>query len=264
MRAYWKGTLGVGLVNIPVGLYCVLDSADKLSTHFRRASDHSRVKYNRVAETTGDDVSPDEVIRCVEWQQREVLLTPDEWKTLQIDGPQVIDIKEFVDQADFESVFSGPKYYVAPERGSDSSFVVLREALNRTCKVGVGTVIIRKREHVAAVKACRKLLLLELLHYADELADPTPIEPDEHSIEPAQVDMAVSLIREMSGPWELSKYRDKRREALVRLLEQKLAHGQVAGHQATLKNGTTTFDLTAHLEASLNAIARKRKMGNAQ
>src|SRR3954451_5291522 len=201
MRAIWKGAISFGLVNIPVGLYSATRSGNDVKFHMLRKSDLSPVKYKRVAEADGKEVPWENIVKGYEYQKGDyVVLDEEDFKRVQITSNQTVDIKEFVDLNEIDPMFFDQPYFLAPEKGGAKAYVILREALKRTQKVGIAKVVIKTREHLAAVKPLENALVLELIHFADELAD-----PEELQLNPAkevgqkELTMAQSLFDNMSG-----------------------------------------------------------------
>src|SRR4051794_39473597 len=226
MRAIWKGSISFGLVNIPVGLYSATRSGEEVKFHMLRKSDHSPIKYKRVAEADGKEVPWENIVKGYEYEKGEfVVLDDEDFERVKIASNQTVDIKEFVKLDEIDPMFFDQPYYLAPEKGGDKAYTLLREALARSGKVGIAKVVIKTREHLAAVKPAGKALVLELMHFADELADATELKLPDAEVGKKEMTMAESLIDQMSGKWEAENYRDEYREALVKLIEEKVATG---------------------------------------
>lgn len=163
-------------------------------------------------------------------------------------------------------MFFDQPYFLAPEKGGDKAYALLRDALEKSGKVGIAKVVIKTREHLAALKPLGKALVLELMHFPDELADPAELNlPDAHG-NPKEMAMAEQLISTMEEEWEPSKWNDDYREELLKLIEEKVAGKEVSTKKAPRK-ATNTVDLVAILQQSLNAHAKapaKAKKAKAQ
>src|SRR5262245_41699671 len=172
MRAIWKGAISFGLVNIPVGLYPATRAGNELKFRLLRTSDLSPIKYKRVAETDSKEVAWEDIVKGFEHQKGEfVVLEEEDFKRVQITSNQTVDIREFVDLDQIDPMFFDQPYFLAPEKGGANAYGILREALKRTEKVGIAKVVIKTREHLAAVKPLGDALVLELMHFSDEVAD---------------------------------------------------------------------------------------------
>jgi DNA end-binding protein Ku len=182
-------------------------------------------------------------------------VTQDDLNKVNVASNQTVDIREFVDLADIDPMFFDQPYFLAPEKGGDKAYSLLREALAKSGKVGIAKVVIKTREHLAAVKPLGKALVLELMHFADELADPNELNLPSSEPGKKELTMAEQLINSMAEKWEPTKWKDEYREALVKLIEEKVAAGgkEVAAPHAPKRKATNVVDLVAVLQQSLDA-----------
>src|ERR1044071_4734772 len=214
MRAIWKGAISFSLVNIPISLYPATRSED-LKFRLLRKSDLSPINYKRVAEEDGKEVAWEDIVKGYEYEKGDyVVLEEADFKRAQITSNQTVDIKEFVDLSEIDPMFFDQPYFLAPEKGGAKAYVILREALKRSGKVGIAKVVIKTREHLAAVKPLGHALVLELMHFPDELADPSELQlPPAKGIGQRELSMAESLIKSMYTEWKPEQYKDEYREA---------------------------------------------------
>ncbi len=263
-RAIWKGSISFGLVNIPVGLYSATQPGNDIKLRMLRAKDQSPIKYKRVAEADEKEVPWEEIVKGYEYEKGEfVVVTEEDFDKVNVASNQTVDIREFVDLADIDPMFFEQPYFLAPEKGGDKAYALLREALEKSGKVGIAKVVIKTREHLAAVKPMGKALVLELMHFADELADPNELNLP--ALEPAkrELTMAEQLIESMSGKWKPEEWKDEYREALMHLIEEKAAAPGKAPRAAKTagRKPTNVVDLAAVLQQSLNAHAKNGAKG---
>jgi len=263
MRAIWKGAISFGLVNIPVGLYSATRSANEIKFKMLRASDLSPIKYKRVAEEDGKEVPWEQIVKGYEYEKGEyVVIGEEDFKRVEITSNQTVDIKEFVELDKMDPMFFDQPYFLGPEKGGAKAYVILREALKRSNKVGIAKVVIKTREHLAAVKPLGEALVLELMHFADELADPGELNlPPTKGIGQKELTMAESLIESMSGDWQPENYKDDYRQALMRVIEEKIkSGGKIPARKADHAKSTKVVDLVSVLQESLKqAQAGKKK-----
>jgi DNA end-binding protein Ku len=255
-RAIWKGAISFGLVNIPVGLYSATRSGNDVKFRMLRDSDQSPIKYKRVAEADEKEVPWENIVKGYEFEKGQfVIVTQDDLNKVNVASNQTVDIREFVDLKDIDPMFFDQPYFLAPEKGGDKAYSLLREALAESGKVGIAKVVIKTREHLAAVKPLGKALVLELMHFADELADPTELNLP--SVEPGKKELAMAeqLIRSMSEKWKPEKWKDEYREAVVKMIEEKVAAGgkEAATPHAPKRKATNVVDLVSVLQQSLDA-----------
>jgi DNA end-binding protein Ku len=261
MRAIWKGSISFGLVNIPVGLYSATRPANEIKFRMLRDSDQSTVKYKRVAEADEKEVPWEHIVKGFEYEKGSfVVLNDKDFERVNIKSNQTVDIKEFVDLDEIDPMFFDQPYFLAPEKGGDKAYGLLRDALKRSNKVGVAKVVIRTREHVAAVKPLGDALVLELMHFAEELADPKGLPLPSAEPGKKELAMAESLIETMSDKWDPKKYTDEYREALMGVIQEKIAAGgkELPAPKARSSKPTNVVDLVAVLQKSL---AENKKSG---
>lgn len=261
-RAIWKGSISFGLVNIPVGLYSATRAGTNIKLRMLRAKDQSPIKYKRVAEADDKEVPWDEIVKGYEYEKGAfVVVTDEDFEKVNVASNQTVDIREFVDLADIDPMFFDQPYFLAPEKGGDKAYSLLREALEKSGKVGIAKVVIKTREHLAAVKPMGKALILELMHFADELADPNELNLPTHDPAKKELTMAEQLIDSMSGDWKPEEWKDEYREALMQLIEEKVAAPGKAPSAAKAggRKPTNVVDLVTVLQESLNAHAKGKK-----
>src|SRR5712671_7011665 len=198
MRAIWKGSISFGLVNIPIALYPATRK-EELKFRLLRAKDLSPVNYKRVAEKDGKEVPWDQIVKGYEYEKgKYVVLKDEDFERVDLEATQTVDIQDFVDIDEIDPMYFYKPYYLEPQKGGDKAYVLLREALAEGRKVGIAKVIIKTRQYLAGVKALKHALVLELMHFADELLDAEKLNVPK-SLEPGkrEVDMAKALVDSM-------------------------------------------------------------------
>src|SRR5215216_3923479 len=225
-RAIWKGSISFGLVNIPIALYPAT-RREELRFRLLRKSDLSPVNYKRVAEKDGKEVSWDQIVKGYEYEKgKYVVLREEDFERVDLEATQTVDIKDFVDQEEIDPMFFYKPYYLEPQKGGDKAYALLRDALKDSNKVGIAKVVIKTRQYIAGVKPEDGALVLELMHFADELADPEKLHvPKKLEVGKREMNMAKSLIDSMSSKWQPEKYKDDYREALMDVIEEKVEAG---------------------------------------
>src|SRR6187455_500111 len=171
-RAIWKGSISFGLVNIPIALYAAT-RREELKFRLLRKADLSPVNYKRVAEKDGKEVPWDQIVKGYEYEKgKYVVLQEEDFQRVDLEATQTVDIQDFVDLEEIDPMFFYKPYYLEPQKGGDKAYTLLREALSDSGKVGIAKVVIKTRQYLAGVKALKHALVLELMHFAEELADP--------------------------------------------------------------------------------------------
>jgi DNA end-binding protein Ku len=263
MRAIWKGSISFGLVNIPIALYPATRK-EELKFRLLRGTDLSPVNYKRVAEKDGKEVPWNQIVKGYEYEKgKYVVLKDDDFQRVDLEATQTVDIQDFVDQSEIDPMFFYKPYYLEPQKGGDKAYVLLRDTLKKTGKVGIAKVVIKTRQYLAGVKAEDDVLVLELMHFAEELAEADKLNVP-RKLEPAkrEIDMATALVNSMSSKWDPTKYRDDYRDALMEVIEEKVEAGGKEIEEKPKKKAppsTKVIDLVAVLQESLNKAHEEKK-----
>lgn len=261
MRAIWKGSISFGLVNIPIALYPATRTED-LKFRLLRAKDLSPVNYKRVAEVDGKEVTWDQIVKGYEYEKGKFVVIKDEdFKRVDVEATQTVDIINFVDLEEVNPVFFHKPYYMEPQKGGDRAYVLLREALESTGKIGIAKVVIKTRQHLAALKPQEDGLMLELMHFAAELRDVEDFrQPREAKIAKKELDMAKALVESMTEKWDPEAYKDDYREALEDMIEEKVKHpDKELPKKAAKKRPSNVIDLVAVLQESMREGSKAKK-----
>jgi len=255
MRAIWKGSISFGLVNIPIALYPAT-RREELKFRLLRESDLSPVNYKRVAEKDGKEVPWNKIVKGYEYEKgRFVVLSEKDFQRVDLEATQTVDITDFVELAEIDPMYFYKPYFLEPQKGGDKAYVLLRETLEKTGKVGIAKVIIKTRQYLAGVKPLKHALVLELMHFAEELADAEKLNLPKKSAEPGkrEIDMAKTLVETMSTKWDPTKYKDEYRDALMEVIEEKVESGgkEIETKPRPKQPSSKVIDLVAVLQESL-------------
>src|SRR5471032_283970 len=195
MRSMWNGNISFGLVTIPVALYPAT-RREELSFRLLRKSDQSPVNYKRVAEADGKEVPWGEIVKGYEYEKGKfIILQEEDFKRVDLEAAaQTIDIMDFVEVGEINPMYFQKPYYLEPQKGGDKAYALLREALGDSGKIGIAKVVIRIREHLAGVKSQGDAIILEIMHFGDELVDADELKfPKKGQARAREVDMAKKL-----------------------------------------------------------------------
>ena len=262
MRAIWKGSISFGLVNIPIALYPATRK-EELSFRLLRKSDLSPVNYKRVAEKDGKEVPWDQIVKGYEYEKgKYVVLKDEDFQRVDLEATQTVDIQDFVDLDEIDPIFFYRPYYLEPQKGGDKAYVLLRDSLERKKKVGIAKVVIKTRQYLAGVKPEDSALVLELMHFADELADTSKLHlPKKVEVGKREMNMATALIDGMSSKWNPEKYKDDYREALMEVIEEKVEAGgkEIEEKPTKTPKPTKVIDLVKVLQQSLEQTGNAKK-----
>ncbi len=227
-RAYWKGQIRIALVSIPVEIYPATKSGAQIS--FRQIHEPSgkRIKYEKVVPGVGP-VDRDDIIKGFEYEKDSyVLLDQDEIDAVKLESKKTLILTQFVDASDIDVLYYEKPYYVVPADDlAEEAYVVLREALRKTKKIGVGQLAVRGQEHVVSLKPCGNGMVLETLRYADEVRKAQRYFEDIDDIKPDKelLSLAEKLIEDKAAPFEPDEYRDRYVDALKDLIAKKRKAG---------------------------------------
>ncbi|MBN7137745.1 Ku protein [Lysobacter enzymogenes] len=261
-RPIWTGTISFGLLNIPVKL---MAGERRVDLHFRMLDSRNKapVRYERVNEETGEEVPWKEIVKAFEYDKGSyVVLEPSDIQAAAPEHTETVDIDAFVPAADIGSEYYDKPYILEPGKKAEKGYVLLREVLEKTGMVGVGRVVIRTREYLAALAPKGNALVLLILRYAQELVDPEEYKLPEGGlakwkISAREVEMAQQLIESMSAAWKPESYKDDFRERLHKVIEQrvkakKVVRGKQADESKLPENAATNvIDFAELLKRSL-------------
>jgi len=254
MRPIWKGAISFGLVTIPIRLYRATRQ-EEIKFRLLRKSDLSPVNYKRVAEADGKEVPWDQIVKGYEYEKGKfVVLKDEDFQRVDIEATQTVDIIHFVELNEINPMFFYRPYHMEPEKGGDKAYLLLRDALRESGKVGIAKVVIKTRQYLAAVKPQKELMALELMHFADELVDASELHaPRATHANRQEIQMAHSLIDSMTTKWKPQEYSDDYHNALMKLIREKSRKGgkAVEFEQKKAPKPTKVIDLTEVLRQSL-------------
>jgi DNA end-binding protein Ku len=220
-HAIWNGTINFGLVTIPVKLFTAVRENE---LHFNQlhSKDKGRIHYKRVCDACGKDVPWEDIAKGYEYEKGDyIVLTDEDLKQANVEATQSIDIVQFVELTEIDPKFFEKPYYLEPEKKGRHAYGLLRDALAKSGKVGVARVVIRSREHLAALKPNGPALMLEIMHFADELVDVEDFNmPDpKEAAPPNEMKAAQMLIGSMTSPFKPEEYKDRYREDVLTMIE---------------------------------------------
>lgn len=260
MAAIWKGSVSFGLVNIPVELRTAV-RADHISFRLLHKEDMSPVKYERVSESGGDPIPWNEIIKGYEYEKGKfVVMTDDDFKTAAIEGSKTIDILDFVKEDEIDPRYFEMPYYLVPAKGADKSYSLLREAIRSTGSVGIGKIIMRQHQHLAAIKVVGDALILEIMRFSNELVNSNEYSfPARSNVRPQELKMAEQLIGNLAEPFDPSRYTDDYRANLMRLIKAKMKGKKIKlAEPAEESADSGVLDLMSRLRASLDQDSAKK------
>lgn len=255
-RPIWSGTISFGLVSVPVRMYPATESKE-LKFHFLHKDDLSPIGYDKVRRDTGEHVDPDDIVRGFEIEKgRFVELTDEDLDRLDIELTHSIDICDFVDIEEIDPIYFRKAYYLLPQDAAEKPYRLLLRALEESGKVGIAKVVIRKKQHLAALRPWNGVILLETMYFADEIRKPDSVDAG-GKLRSAEVEMARSLVDNLSDSFDPEKYDDTYRKELLDLLREKAETGEISA-PAEEAEEAEVVDLMAALRESVERTKRQQ------
>ncbi len=255
MRTLWRGAISFGLVSIPVRLYT---ATEEKSLHFNQLheKDHGRIRYKRWCTVEDTEVPYDEIVRGYEYEKdRYVLLTDDDLDAVPVESTRTIDIQQFVDLDEIDPIYFKKTYYLGPEETGVKAYRLLSEGLARGNKVGVAKVSFRDKEHLATIRLRDGILVLETMFWPDEIREAEFSELDkETKVRDQEVQMAQSLIDNLTEDWKPERYTDEYREALLDIVQRK-----VEGEEVEVVEPPEPTKVSDLMEALKRSVEETRK-----
>jgi len=229
----WTGSISFGLVNIPVSLV-VAEAHEELDFTLLDRQDDSPIGYQKINKRTGKPVPNDRIVRGFPYQTgRYVIVTDADLRRASPERTQRIDVLAFVKAGEIPAIYCDRPYYLEPARGGDRGYALLREALRKSGKVAIATVVVKTRQHLAAIAVQDRVLVLDLLRYASELRDPAKVRVPGTDlgalrVTPRELRMAERLIEEMTTSWKPERYHDEYRDDLLAFIRKRARAGKLA------------------------------------
>jgi len=252
MRAIWSGSIGFGLVNIPVKLFSATQASaldlDMLDKH-----GHANIRYARINASTGKEVPWANIVKGYKYDDEYVVLTPEDFEKVSPKKSKMIDINEFIDAEKIDTTYYDTPYYLEPTKGGEKAYVLLREALKQSGKVAIGEYILRTKENLCLLKPQEDMILLLKIRFPEEIREYKDLNiPKDITVKPAELKMATALISQLTPKkFSLDKYKDTYDEELMKIIEAKAKGKRVTAPKFKIVHNKTK-DLMAQLKASLD------------
>jgi DNA end-binding protein Ku len=258
MRALWSGALSFGLINIPIKLYSASEER-ALKFHLLDKHGNCPISYMKVCRGTTKEVEYKDIVKGYEYQRGDyVILTDEDFKKAAPKKTRAVDIVSFVDEKEVPSDLMNKPYFVEPDKKAEKAYVLLREALKRSKKVGIAKIVFRDKEHIAMVKPEDKALMLITLRYEDEMRKPEGLNlPGKADYSRRELDMALMLIDQLQEHFKASDYKDTYTEDLQKLIEKK-AKGKTVRIEKDEKL-TPTTDMRELMEMLKKSLEKEKR-----
>ena len=262
----WMGTLNFGLVSMPVKLYSAVSSK---SVHFNQlhGADNARIQQKRVCSADGEEVPFEEIVKGYELApERYVVIEDAELAALAPEATRTIEIEDFVEIDEIDRIYFDQPYYVVPNRGGARSYKLLLQAMRETGKVAIARVVLRSRERLVAVHPREDVLMMTTLNYADEINPTSELrelggEEEAATVGERELDVARRLVESLAEPFEIGRYKDTYREAVLDLIDRKASGEEIVVEPRPAVEALQSPDLMGALQASLEQARERAARG---
>ncbi|HET9850784.1 MAG TPA: Ku protein [Candidatus Saccharimonadales bacterium] len=253
MRAIWTGSIGFGLVNIPVKMYSGSESRAGLDLHMLHKADSSPIRYARICRRDGKEIPYDEIVKGYEYQDGDyITLSSEDFKKADARKTKTLEIRQFADESEIDSRYYDKPYYLEPGRGAEQAYRLLHEALKKSGKVALVKYAMRARDNMGAVKPIGHALVLNQMRFPADVRRPTDLNLPDSEVGEAELKMALALIDQLTKPFIAEDWHDTYTEELEEIIEQK-AKGHEPKTHGSEPRPTKVKDLMSTLKASLES-----------
>ncbi len=264
MHTVWKGSISFGLVNIPVKLHAATENKDIKLRQLHKEC-HTPISYKKVCEGCDKEVKNEDIVKAYEYSKNKfVLLDDEELEKLRKENEEkAVQIIDFVKLEEIDPIYFEKSYFMAPDSGGSKAYTLLRKTLLESGKIGVAKIIIRAKEQLAVVRVYKDTLVMETIHFPDEVrpVSEVPNIPIEQEVVQKELETALLLVDQLTTEFEPEKYKDDYRTALMELIEEKKSNTSttVAAEERQPAASSNVTDLMAALQASLDKTKPKKK-----
>jgi DNA end-binding protein Ku len=260
-RALWKGAISFGLVHVPVSLYPAARS-EGISFDMIDKRDFSPVGYKRYNKRTGEEIGRENIVKGYEYEKGEyVVVTDEDFKQANVEATQTVDIVSFVDAAAVAPYYYDTPYYLEPGKRGEKGYTLLREVLRKTGRVGIANVVIRSKQHLAAIIPLERMLLMNTLRFSNEIRPMSDLnlpEAGKDGLSDKEIAMAERLVDDMTEKWNPEQYKDTYTNDLLAQIEKKIKSGEThaltppSEESGEPRRGAEVIDLVSLLRKSLD------------
>ena len=257
MKSIWSGSIGFGLVNIPVKLFLAVQDS-RLDLDMLDAKTGSAIKFKRVSEKTGKEIPWEQIKKGYLYNDEYIMLDDSDFEAASPKKSKIIEIEAFVNESEIDDIYVETPYYIEPAKGGEKAYQILLKALEKTKKVGLSRFVMRTQEHLSIIRPKENYLMLQKLRFEEELRSPEEIKvPAGIRLSPKEMTMAVELIKQHSTGFDISKYQDEYKKELMKIIKSKASGKKITKKKLEIVY-TKKDDLVEQLKASLTKTTKKR------
>jgi DNA end-binding protein Ku len=250
MRPLWKGSIGFGLVNIPVSLYSATEEST-LSFVSLDKETKSRIRYKKVSESSGKEVQQKDIVKAYQSGKQYIIMEDADFEKALPVKKDHIDIVQFVNEKEIDVLYYEKPYYLEPEKGGQRAYALLRDALKKEGKAAIGLFVFHNREWVCLLKPSQKVLVLNRLRFAEEVRSTEGLVVPEANTKGEELKMASLLIAQLTKPFQVDQFKDEYSAKLLKVIEAKAKGKTATVSPLKIVHTTSTEDIMAKLKASL-------------
>ena len=255
MKAIWTGSIGFGLVNIPIKLYSAIQTSS-LDFDMLDKKDLGNIKFKRVNEKTNKEVLWENIVKGYLVNDKYVIVDDKDFAKAAPEKSEHIEITQFVEQKEIDSIYFETAYYVQPDKSGSRAYALLNEGLKKSGRVGLGSFVMREREHICIIRAKDNLLILNRLRFPEEIRGTDELNLSGAASKPAEVKMAVTLIDQLTKPFNPKNFKDNYTDKLLKIIKAK-SKGKSIPFKPLKIVHSKSQDLMDQLKASLSAGKKK-------
>jgi DNA end-binding protein Ku len=255
MKAIWTGSIGFGLVNIPIKLFSAIQSSN-LDFDMLDKKDHANIRFKRINENSKKEVLWENIIKGYMLNGKYVILDDKDFAKAAPEKSEHIEIIQFVKETEIDTIYFETPYYIQPDKSGTRAYALLKEALIKSARVGLGTFVMREREHICIIRAKDDLLILNRLRFPQEIRDTTELNLPATKSKPAEVKMAISLIDQLTKPFNTKIFKDDYSDKLLKIIKAK-SKGKAIPYKPLKIVHSKSKDLMEQLQASLSTSKNK-------
>jgi len=258
MKAIWNGAIGFGLVNIPVKLYSATESSS-LDLDMLDKKDHARIRFKRVNEHSGKEVSWANIVKAYDYEGKYVILSDADFEKASPEKNKLFEITRFIQEVEVDSMYYESPYYLEPQKQGERAYALLREALKKTKMAGLGTFVLRSKQLLGIIKPYDDVLVLNRIRFAQEIRDYADLAiptASKAKVKPAELKMAEALIKQLSGDFKIDEYRDTYNDELLKLIKAKAKGKRITTPKLKVVHHKAD-DIVAQLKQSITMSRKK-------
>lgn len=250
MRSIWTGSISFGLINIPIKIFSAVQEST-LDMDMLDEKDHANIKFMRVNENTGKEVSYANIVKGYKVDDKYVILEAADFEAADAEKTKTIDIQSFAFEKEIDSIYYEQPYYLEPDKGAMKAYALLRDALQKSGKVGVTSFVLRNKESLAILKPYKNIILLNKIRFEQEIRDTSELKvPAVTKGKTKEMDMASKLIDQLTETFDISNFKDEYTAKLLKIIKNK-AKGKKAAAPKLKVVHKQSDDLMSMLKASL-------------